>query len=287
MHIDVHQLDVFVLWGSAVTFLAILAVRVSSRTRLPSPAALPAHGRRARRGRARHRLRGRRARARAGVRGAGRDPGRGWSDHHLAGDPTVDAARPLAGHGRGRASASRSSRVGAHYLLGLSWETRGAARRGHLADRRRCGVLGAPGGAAPAAAHRRARGGVRASTTRRRSSWSRSSRPGAARRARRALATPGSSSTSWSPAWPSGWSSASAGAWVMRRAALPSSGLYPLAVLSLCFLAYGSRGRRARVRLRRGLRRRADPRQRRAAAPGGHPVLRRGRWPGWPRSGCS
>src|SRR4051794_30974472 len=36
MSIDVHQLDVFVLWGSAVTFLAILAVRVSSRTRLPS-----------------------------------------------------------------------------------------------------------------------------------------------------------------------------------------------------------------------------------------------------------
>src|SRR3954467_12833550 len=36
MTLDVHQLDVFVLWGSAVTFLAILAVRVSSRTRLPS-----------------------------------------------------------------------------------------------------------------------------------------------------------------------------------------------------------------------------------------------------------
>jgi cell volume regulation protein A len=29
------------------------------------------------------------------------------------------------------------------------------------------------------------------------------------------------------------------GAWVMRRAALPASGLYPLAVLMLCFLAYG------------------------------------------------
>jgi cell volume regulation protein A len=29
------------------------------------------------------------------------------------------------------------------------------------------------------------------------------------------------------------------GAWVMRRAALPSSGLYPLSVLTLCFLAYG------------------------------------------------
>src|SRR5205823_312970 len=31
-----------------------------------------------------------------------------------------------------------------------------------------------------------------------------------------------------------------AGGWVMRRAALPSSGLYPLAVMSLCFLAYGA-----------------------------------------------
>ncbi len=30
------------------------------------------------------------------------------------------------------------------------------------------------------------------------------------------------------------------GAWVMRRIALPSSGLYPLAVLSLAFLAYGT-----------------------------------------------
>ena len=30
-----------------------------------------------------------------------------------------------------------------------------------------------------------------------------------------------------------------AGAWVMRRAALPSSGLYPLSVLALCFLSYG------------------------------------------------
>src|ERR1700709_522151 len=36
MSIDVHQLDTFVLWGSAVTFLAILAVRFSSRSGLPS-----------------------------------------------------------------------------------------------------------------------------------------------------------------------------------------------------------------------------------------------------------
>ena len=67
-----------------------------------------------------------------------------------------------------------------------------------------------------------------------------------------------------------------AGAWVMRRAALPSSGLYPLAVMALCFLAYGCGRRGPRVRVRRGVRRRAGPRQRRAAAPRGHPVLRRG-----------
>ena len=37
----------------------------------------------------------------------------------------------------------------------------------------------------------------------------------------------------------SGWRSGFGGAWLMRRAALPASGLYPLAVLTLCFLAYG------------------------------------------------
>ena len=36
MSFDVHQLDQFLLVGSAVTLLAILAVRVSSRAGLPS-----------------------------------------------------------------------------------------------------------------------------------------------------------------------------------------------------------------------------------------------------------
>ncbi len=36
MSFDVHQLDQFVLIGSAVTMLAILAVRLSSRAGLPS-----------------------------------------------------------------------------------------------------------------------------------------------------------------------------------------------------------------------------------------------------------
>ncbi len=36
MHFDLHVLDQFVLWGAAVTLLAILAVRISSRAGLPS-----------------------------------------------------------------------------------------------------------------------------------------------------------------------------------------------------------------------------------------------------------
>ena len=36
MTFDVHQLDTFVLVGAAVTLLAILAVRLSSRAGLPS-----------------------------------------------------------------------------------------------------------------------------------------------------------------------------------------------------------------------------------------------------------
>ncbi len=36
MTFDVHQLDLIVLVGSAVTILAILAVRISSRAGLPS-----------------------------------------------------------------------------------------------------------------------------------------------------------------------------------------------------------------------------------------------------------
>ena len=36
MSFDVHELDTFLLVGSAVTLLAVLAVRVSSRAGLPS-----------------------------------------------------------------------------------------------------------------------------------------------------------------------------------------------------------------------------------------------------------
>ena len=62
----------------------------------------------------------------------------------------------------------------------------------------------------------------------------------------------------------------------MRRVALPSSGLYPLAVLVPDDPGVRRHRRPARVRLRRGLRRRAGARQQRAAAPGRDPVVRRG-----------
>ena len=61
MSFDVHQLDLFLLVGSAVTILAILAVRISSRAGLPSLLVYLADRRRHRRVRPRHPLRQRRA----------------------------------------------------------------------------------------------------------------------------------------------------------------------------------------------------------------------------------
>ena len=63
---------------------------------------------------------------------------------------------------------------------------------------------------------------------------------GALRRARHRSAPPRSWSTSWSVGVAIGLAVGFAGAWLMRRAALPSSGLYPIAVLTLTFLAYGA-----------------------------------------------
>ena len=77
------------------------------------------------------------------------------------------------------------------------------------------------------------------------------------------------------------------GAWVMRRAALPSSGLYPLAVLMLCFLGYGAAASIhgsgfAAVYVAALVLGNSD-----LPAPRRHPVVRARASPGWPRSGCS
>ena len=63
------------------------------------------------------------------------------------------------------------------------------------------------------------------------------------------------------------------GAWLLRRSALPSSGLYPLAVLSLHRVRLRRHRGPARLRLRCGVRRCADPGQRRAPAPCGHAIV--------------
>ena len=72
MSFDVHQLDQFLLVGSAVTLLAILAVRVSSRAGLPSLLIYLLMGVALGESGLRHPVRGRRARARPRLRGPGR-----------------------------------------------------------------------------------------------------------------------------------------------------------------------------------------------------------------------
>ena len=127
---DVHQLDLFLLVGSAVTLLAILAVRRLLAGRAAQPADLPADGRRARRVRVRRiELRERRARARAGLRRAGGHPGRGRSHHELARGPAVDAARALPGHGRRGRLGRRSWPSGRTTCSGCRGSSRSCSAR--------------------------------------------------------------------------------------------------------------------------------------------------------------
>ncbi len=157
---DAHQLDTFLLLGSLVTLLAILAVRVSSRAGLPSLLIYLLMGVLLGEGAPRHRLRRRPDGARARVRRAGADPGRGWSHHQLGRDQTPDADGLLARHGRHRGQRRGDGRrraLPARAALGAG----DPARRGLLADRRRGGVLGAARGAAAAPDHRRPRVRVR------------------------------------------------------------------------------------------------------------------------------
>ena len=284
MTFDAHELDTFLLVGSGVTLLAILAVRLSSRAGLPSLLIYLLMGVAARRAGSRHPVRGRRARPRARFRGAGGDPRRGWSDHQLARDPPLDAARRRARDDRGAVSVGIVA-VAAHYLLGLPWQiavllgavtsaTDAAAVFSVLRlvplPKRLTGALEAESGLNDApvvvlvvlvSSGAAAEHGVLAMVGLDRLRAGRRHRDRAGRRF--------------------------GGAWVMRRAALPSSGLYPIAVLCLTVLAYGAGAAVHALRVRRRLHRRAGPRQPGAPAPGGHPVVLRGRSPGSPRSGSS
>ena len=161
MTFDVHQLDLFVLVGSAVTILAILAVRVSSRAGLPSLLIYLAMG------------------VALGEEGAGiqfenasvaqalgfaalavilAEGGltTSWRDFR----PSMRLGLSLATIGV--AVSVTVVAVGAHYLLGLPWELAVPARCGHLAHRRGSGVLGTARRAHQEAAVRCPRGRVRA-----------------------------------------------------------------------------------------------------------------------------
>jgi cell volume regulation protein A len=237
LSIDAHQLDVFVLWGSAVTFLAILAVRVSSRTRLPSLLLYLLMG------------------VALGESGLGI----GFENAELAHamgfaalvvilaegglTTTWSDLRPSIRLGLSLATVGVAISVlivavGAHFLLGLSWET--------------SVLLGAVTSPTDAAAvfsvlrvvplPKRLTGALEAE----------SGLNDAPVIVLVTLISTGALADHGLP-WNIGLIAFElvvgtvlglavgfAGAWVMRRAALPSSGLYPLAVMSLCFLAYGA-----------------------------------------------
>jgi cell volume regulation protein A len=237
LHIDVHQLDVFVLWGSVVTFLAILAVRVSSRTRLPSLLLYLLMG------------------VALGDSGLGI----AFDDAELAhalgfaalvvilaeGGLTTAWAdlRPSMRLGLSLATVGVAVSVlvvaaGTHFLLGLSWET--------------AVLLGAVTSPTDAAAvfsvlrvvplPKRLTGALEAES-------GLNDAPTIVLVTLIATGALAEHGLLWNAGLVAyellgglalGLAVGFAGSWVMRRAALPSSGLYPLAVMALCFIAYSA-----------------------------------------------
>jgi cell volume regulation protein A len=233
---DVHQLDTFVLVGSAVTLLAILAVRISSRAGLPSLLVYLLMG------------------VALGEAGAGIQFENAQAAHSLGFAALVvilaegglstrwEEARQSMRLGLSLATIGVAVSVGvvavaAHYLLGLPWElavllgavtspTDAAAVFSVLRvvplPRRLTGALEAESGLndAPTVVL------VTLVST------------GAA--ADHGLAgMAGIIAFELVAGLGIGLVCGLGGAWALRRAALPSSGLYPLAVVTLTFLAYG------------------------------------------------
>ncbi len=237
MSFDVHQLDTFVLVGSAVTFLAILAVRLSSRAGLPSLLIYLLMG------------------VALGESGAGI----GFENAELAHSLGFAALAVILAEGGLTTrwpDARKSMRLGvslatvgvgvsiavvavvAHFLLGLPWElavllgavtspTDAAAVFSVLRvvplPQRITGPLEAESGLndAPTVVL------VTLIST-------------GAVAEHGLLGTLGIVVFELVAGVLVGLACGFGGAWVMRRAALPSSGLYPLAVLTLTFLAYGT-----------------------------------------------
>ncbi|MGI8523091.1 MAG: potassium/proton antiporter [Nocardioides sp.] len=237
MSFDVHQLDVFVLVGAAVTMLAILGVRFSSRAGLPSLLVYLLMG------------------VALGESGLGI----GFEDARLANALGFAALALILAEG-GLATSWREVRpsmrlgvslatigvavsvtlvaLGAHFLLGLPWElavllgavtspTDAAAVFSVLRvvplPRRITGALEAESGLNDAPT-------VVLVTLVAQGEFTGSNAFGAAGLVVYEIVA----------GVLIGLVVGFGGAWVMRRAALPSSGLYPLAVVTLTLLAYGA-----------------------------------------------
>ena len=233
---DVHQLDQFVLWGAAVTFLGILAVRVSYRVGLPSLLIYLLMG------------------VALGEKGLG-IPFENAELTHALGFIALALILAEGGLATNWADVRPSMRlgvslatigvaisivvvaVGAHFLLGLPWElavllgavtspTDAAAVFSVLRviplPRRLTGALEAESGlndAPTVVLVTLISTGVAAEHG--------------------LLETVGIVLLELVGGVVIGLAVGFAGAWVMRRAALPSSGLYPLSALCLAFIAYG------------------------------------------------
>ena len=237
MSFDVHDLDTFVLVGSAVTFLAILAVRVSSRAGLPSLLIYLLMG------------------VALGEQGLGID----FEDAELAHALGFAALAIILAEG-GLTTNWREMRasirlgvslatigvaisvtvvaLGAHFVLGLPWE---------LAL-----LLGAVTSPTDAAAVFSV---LRVVPLPKKLTGTLEAESGLNDAPTVVLVTLVSSGALDQHGPPAlfgiivyelvagtaiGLAAGFGGAWVMRRAALPSSGLYPLAVLTIAFLGYGS-----------------------------------------------
>ena len=237
MTFDVHALDLFVLVGSAVTILAILAVRVSSRAGLPSLLIYLAMGV---------------ALGEAGVgiefENAAVAQALGFAALAIIlaeGGLTTRLRdfRPAMRIGLslatiGVAVSVTVMAVGAHYVLGLPWE---------LAF-----LLGAVTSPTDAAAVFSV---LRAAPIKKRLSGALEAESGlndaptvvlVTLISSEALGEHGIAVTAGVMVYElvfgvaCGLLAGLGGAWLMRRAALPASGLYPIAVLTLAFLAYGA-----------------------------------------------
>jgi cell volume regulation protein A len=234
---DVHQLDLFLLVGSAVTILAILAVRISSRSGLPSLLVYLLMGVAL-------------GEAGLGVQFEDADVAQALGFAALAvilaeGGLTTSwrTARPSMRIGLslatiGVAVSVAVVAVGAHYLLGLSWEV--------------SVLLGAVTSPTDAAAVFSV---LRVVPLSRRLSGALESESGLNDAPTVVLVTLISTEAFGEHGLfltgalivyelvagvGLGLVLGFAGAWLMRRAALPSSGLYPLLVLTLAFLSYGA-----------------------------------------------